>query len=70
MLVLCGVLVVGFIERSGEIEKHYRNEKIKGRFLQYARYWSADEVTQILGDAGFTSITVSRRSQGFCVMNG
>jgi SAM-dependent methyltransferase len=70
VLVPCGVLVVGFIERGGEIEKHYRNEEIKGRFLQYARYWSADEVTRLFGDAGFTSITVSRRSQGFCVMNG
>jgi SAM-dependent methyltransferase len=65
-----GVLVVGFIERGGEIEDHYRNEKTKGRFLRYARYWSADEVIRLLEDAGFADVTVNRRSRGFCVMNG
>ena len=65
-----GVLVVGFIEQGGEIEEHYRNEKTKGRFLRYARYWSADEVTRLLEDAGFTNVPASRRSRGFCVMDG
>jgi predicted O-methyltransferase YrrM len=65
-----GVLVVGFIEQGGEIEEHYRNEKTKGRYLRYARYWSADEVIQLLEDAGFTNVSVSRRSRGFCVMDG
>jgi hypothetical protein len=65
-----GVLVVGFIERGGEIEDHYRNEKTKGRFLRYARYWSADEVIRLLEDAGFADVTVNHRSRGFCVMNG
>lgn len=65
-----GVLVVGFIERGGEIEELDRSEKTKGRFLQYARYWSEDEVIRLLKDAGFAEVTVSRRSRGFCVMNG
>ncbi|HII98943.1 MAG TPA: class I SAM-dependent methyltransferase [Methanoregula sp.] len=65
-----GVLVIGFIERGGEIENHYRNEKTKGRFLRYARYWSADEITRLLEDAGFAAVAVSRRSGGFCVMTG
>ncbi len=70
VLVPDGVLAVGFIERGGEIEKHYRNEKTKGRFLRYARYWSADEIARLLEDAGFAAVTVSRRSKGFCVMTG
>lgn len=65
-----GVLVVGFIEHGGEIEEQYRNEKTKGRFLRYARYWSADEVTRFFEAAGFTNVAVSRRSRGFCVMDG
>lgn len=70
VLVPGGVLVVGFIERGGRIEKHYRNEKTKGRFLRYARYWSADEITRLLEDAGFAAVGVSRKSFGFCVMTG
>jgi len=70
VLVPDGSLAVGFIERGGEIEKHYRNEKTKGRFLRYARHWSADEIARLLEDAGFAAITVSRRSKGFCVMTG
>lgn len=65
-----GVLVVGFIEHGGEIEEQYRNEKTKGRFLRYARYWSADEVTRFFEAAGFTNVAVSRRARGFCVMDG
>jgi SAM-dependent methyltransferase len=70
VLVPNGILIIGFIERGGEIEEHYRNEKIKGRFLRYAKYWSAEEVPRLLEDAGFINITISRRSRGFCVMNG
>jgi SAM-dependent methyltransferase len=65
-----GALVIGFIERGGEGGTHYRNEKTKGRFLRYARYWAPDEVIRLLEDAGFTHSTVCRRSQGFCVMDG
>jgi len=70
VLVPGGALIVGFIERGGEIEKKYRNEKTKGRFLRYARFWTADEVTGLLKDAGLTSVRVARRSRGFCVMSG
>ncbi len=70
VLVPGGTLVVGFIERGGEIEKMYRNEKTKGRFLRYARFWTADEVTRLLEDAGFTRVEVTQRSRGFCVIKG
>lgn len=70
VLVPGGILINGFIERGGEIEKMYRNEKTKGRFLRYARFWTADEVTRLLEDAGFTRITIPQRSRGFCFITG
>jgi SAM-dependent methyltransferase len=70
VLVHEGVLIIGFIERGGEIAKMYRNEKMKGRFLMYARFRTVDEVTRLLKDAGFTSITIHQRAQGFCVIIG
>jgi ubiquinone/menaquinone biosynthesis C-methylase UbiE len=70
VLVPGGAVIVGFIERGGEIEEHYRNEKTKGRFLRYARFWTADEVTRLLEEAGFTRVKVAQRSRGFCVIKG
>ena len=70
VLVPGGILITGFIERGGEIEKMYRNEKTKGRFLRYARFWTADEVTRLVEDAGFTRVKVAQRSRGFCVIKG
>jgi len=70
VLVPGGILIIGFIERGGKIEKMYRNETTKGRFLRYARFWSAGEVIRFLEDAGFTRVTVTRRARGFCVMSG
>jgi SAM-dependent methyltransferase len=70
VLVPGGILIIGFIERGGEIEKMYLNEKTKGRFLRHARFRTADEVTRLLEDAGFTRVTVNRRSRGFCVIMG
>jgi SAM-dependent methyltransferase len=70
VLVPGGILIIGFIERGGEIEMMYRNEKTKGRFLRYARIWTADEVNRLLEDAEFTSVEVAQRSRGFCVIKG
>jgi len=70
VLVPGGALIVGFIERGGEIEKKYRNEKTKGRFLRHARFWTADEVIRLLENAGFTRVRVAQRSRGFCVIKG
>jgi len=70
VLVPGGILITGFIERGGEIEKMYRNEKTKGRFLRYARFWTADEVTRSLEEEGFTRVKVAQRSRGFYVIKG
>lgn len=65
-----GDLVVGFIERDGEIALRYRYEKTKGRFLQFARFRTVDEVVRFFEDAKFSEVSVIRRARGFCVMNG
>lgn len=65
-----GTLVAGFIERDGEIAVQYRHEKTKGRFLQFARFRTVDEVSRYFYEAGFFSVSVIRRSRGFCVMKG
>jgi ubiquinone/menaquinone biosynthesis C-methylase UbiE len=70
VLVTGGNLVVGFIEKDGEIATKFRHEKTKGRFLQFARFRTADEVIRFYRDAGFSEISVIRRVRGFCVMNG
>jgi SAM-dependent methyltransferase len=70
VLVPGGTLVIGFIERDGEIAEHYRHEETKGRFLRHARFPATDEVRNALERAGFCTVTIRRKSRGFCVMSG
>jgi ubiquinone/menaquinone biosynthesis C-methylase UbiE len=70
VLVPGGDLILGFIEKDGEIATQYRQEKIKGRFLRFARFRTVDEVVQLFEDAGFSEVLVLRRTRGFCVMEG
>jgi SAM-dependent methyltransferase len=65
-----GALVVGFIERDGEIARRYRKEKTKGRFLRFARFPSVEEVTGFFTPPGFFRTCVTRKIRGFCVMKG
>jgi SAM-dependent methyltransferase len=65
-----GILVAGFIEEGGEIQRRYQHESTKGRFLRYAQFRTAGDVDRFFRDAGFTRVSVIRRSRGFCVMNG
>ncbi len=65
-----GALVTGFIEKGGEIALQYSQEKTKGRFLQYARFLTADEVADFFVRAGYCEISVALRSRGFCVLKG
>jgi ubiquinone/menaquinone biosynthesis C-methylase UbiE len=65
-----GDLILGFIEKDGEIALHYQKEKVKGRFLRFAGFRTVDEVARYVEDAGFSEIFVARRTRGFCVMKG
>jgi SAM-dependent methyltransferase len=70
VLVPGGDCILGFIEKDGEIATQYRQEKIKGRFLRFARFRTVDEVIPLFEDAGFSEVSVTRRARGFCVMRG
>ena len=65
-----GMLVVGFIEKDGEIYRRYQHEPIKDRFLRFAAYWTVEEVTQFFRNAGFVQVSVIEKTRGFCIMNG
>lgn len=70
VLVPGGELIVGFIEKDGEIARQYREEKTKGRFLRLARFRTVDETARMIEGAGFYCVSVVRRTRGFCVMTG
>jgi hypothetical protein len=48
----------------------YRQEKIKGRFLGFARFLTVDQVTRFVKEAGFSEVSGIRRTRGICVMVG
>jgi SAM-dependent methyltransferase len=70
VLVNGGDLILGFIEKGGEIAVQSRQEKTKGRFLRFARFLTTDELIRFLNGAGFSDVSVIWRSRGFCVMKG
>jgi ubiquinone/menaquinone biosynthesis C-methylase UbiE len=70
VLVNGGELILGFIEKDGEIPLQYRQDKIKGRFLRFARFHAVDEVARFVKKAGFSEVSVIRRTREFCVMKG
>jgi SAM-dependent methyltransferase len=70
VLAPSGIIVLGFIERDGEIFRHYRAEPEKGRFLRHARFHSTDKIIQKLHDAGFSRVEVNSREHGFCILTG
>ncbi|MCQ1538131.1 class I SAM-dependent methyltransferase [Methanocalculus taiwanensis] len=65
-----GTLVLGFIEKDGEIARRYQGEKVKGRFLRYVTYYSVDEIAAFFQDAGFLEVAIAHRRKGFTIMTG
>ena len=70
VLVQGGDLILGFIEKDGEIAMHYQLEKTKGRFLRFARFLTINEVAGLMEEAGFADVSVIRKTGGFCVIEG
>jgi ubiquinone/menaquinone biosynthesis C-methylase UbiE len=70
VLVKGGDLILGFIEKDGKIATPYRQEKIKGRFLRFARFRTVDEVVRFFKEVGFSEVSVIRRTREFCIMEG
>jgi len=53
----CGCIIVGFVEREGELGKRYRDRRNASVFYEEATFLSTQEVCQCLRDAGFGSLT-------------
>lgn len=68
VLVPAGRIVIGFLERDGEVYRAYHDEPEKGRFLRHARFFSPDEVARELAGAGFNPPGIFSRDHGFCVL--
>ena len=70
VLVPGGMVIIGFIERDGEIFQRYHLEPEKGRFLRHARFYTGNEVTRALLTAGFSPVRYAARARGFSVVTG
>ncbi len=62
-----GTLVLGFIERDGQVARKYLHEPGKHQFLSRARFYSPDEVLALLTRTGFRVTEVDCQA-GFCVI--
>ncbi|MDY0268107.1 class I SAM-dependent methyltransferase [Trichloromonas sp.] len=49
-----GVLVIGFIDRTSALGRHYLAHQTESMFYRDATFFSAEEVDLLLNDAGFT----------------
>jgi hypothetical protein len=47
-------LVIGFIDRDSPLGRDYLAHQAQSVFYREATFYSADEVEQLLGEAGFT----------------
>jgi SAM-dependent methyltransferase len=48
-----GALVIGFVDRASPLGEHYLRHQAENVFYRDARFFSASEVEQLLGDTGF-----------------
>jgi SAM-dependent methyltransferase len=55
-----GCLIIGFIDKSSPLGKHYNLHKKKNHFYNMATFYSVDEITIILKKAGFTNLDYSQ----------
>ena len=68
ILVPQGTLVLGFIEREGQIARKYLRGGGKRRFLSHARFYSSDEVQALLKGTRFHMTRIDSQA-GFCVVS-
>lgn len=67
MLVPGGVLVAGFLERGGKVIQAYMHGEAGHRFLSQGRFYTSEEVQELLRDAGFRIISAETEND-FCVI--
>ncbi|MDD1701880.1 MAG: class I SAM-dependent methyltransferase [Methanoregula sp.] len=63
-----GSLVTAFLEKDGEVARRAEAPEYAGRFLRYATFFSADDVTALLSAAGFSRIFLRHSLHGLCVL--
>jgi len=49
-----GALVIGFIDRTSDLGQYYLAHQAENIFYRGTKFYAADEVEQVLRDAGFT----------------
>lgn len=57
-----GTLVVGSLERGSEITQRCLHSRNKHKFLSHARFYSSDEVRDLLGRTGFFVTEIESRA--------
>ncbi len=63
-----GILVIGFLEKDGEIALRERGRESSGRFLQHAVFRTVNEVEEDLSAAGFSPVIVRENLHGLHVV--
>ncbi|SCL75142.1 Methyltransferase domain protein [Methanoculleus chikugoensis] len=67
ILVPGGTLVIGFLERDGEVARKYLHDEGKHRFLSRARFYSQNDILEFLRCTGFYVVDVESGA-GFSVV--
>lgn len=60
-----GTVVIGFLGRGGEIPERYRTSGEKGTFLAHATFYTPDEVSGMVEEAGFSEIELDTEGRAF-----
>jgi ubiquinone/menaquinone biosynthesis C-methylase UbiE len=63
-----GTLIIGFLEKGGEVALPEQARHQGGRFLQHAVFRSVDAVMTALRTAGFSRCTLVENLHGFCII--
>jgi SAM-dependent methyltransferase len=66
-LIPNGILIAGFLERSGKVIQAYLHGDVEHRFLSQGRFYSSEEIQALLRDAGFAILSAETKDD-FCVI--
>ncbi len=51
-----GMIIIGFVDKNSSLGKKYRRRKDQNVFYKEAEFYSVDEVTEFLTEAGFSNL--------------
>jgi len=55
-----GFIIIGFIDKNSELGLKYQSKKLKSKFYNHARFYSVEEVIDLLRKAHFNKIEIKR----------